>query len=416
MNSEILFSDFQLPDSLQAGLDRVGFKIATPIQAQAIPIALAGGDVLGSAQTGSGKTAAFVIPILAKLAKDSYGNALILTPTRELATQVFDVISKILSRKTPIKTALLIGGEPMPKQLQQLRQDPRIIVGTPGRVTDHIKRQKLKIGEVDFLVLDEIDRMLDMGFGIQIEEIVQHISKDRQTLMFSATLPTKIEKLAKQYLREPTRVSVGDTGQPALKIKQEIIHTKHSEKYNTLLSELDKREGSVIVFVKTKRGADELATQLQDSEHRADAIHGDLRQRERDRVISKFRNKAYRIMVATDVAARGLDVPHIEHVINYDLPQCPEDYIHRIGRTARAGAEGSALSFVSPSERGLWQDIARLLDQEVISRNGFEPQKKKPGYFAKGKSFQTPQWKKGPKEGAKYTNRQSGKKPLKYHP
>lgn len=401
MNQTTLFSDFNLPETLQAGLDRVGFTIPTPIQKEAIPPALAGRDVIGSAQTGSGKTAAFVIPILAKLAKDGYGNALILTPTRELATQVFDVITKILPKKTPVKTALLIGGEPIPKQLKQLRLEPRIIVGTPGRVNDHIKREKLRIREVDFLVLDEIDRMLDMGFGIQIDEIVRYVPAERQTLMFSATLPAKIEKLAKQYLREPIRIIVGENNQPAAKIRQEIFYTKHADKYHTLLAELNERQGSVVVFVKTKRSADELARQLQESEHRADAIHGDLRQRERDRVIQKFRDKAYRIMVATDVAARGLDVPHIEHVINFDLPQCPEDYIHRIGRTGRAGAEGSALSFVSPSERGLWQDIARLLNEEVTAKNSFAiPQKAK-------RTFQS---------NAKYTNRQAKKKSLKYHP
>lgn len=405
------FGGFDLPEMLQNGLSRIGFVSPTPIQAKAIPSALEGKDVLGSAQTGSGKTAAFVIPALAKLGRDAYGNVLILTPTRELAAQVFDVISKILPCKSDIKAALLIGGEQIGKQFKQLRAAPRIVVGTPGRISDHIKRKTLSVAEVDFLVLDEIDRMLDMGFGIQIEEIVKQLSNDRQTLMFSATLPTKIEALAKKYLREPVRVSVGETGQPALKIQQEILHLNHSAKYPTLLSELEARQGSVIVFVKTKRGADQLAEQLRENDHRADAIHGDLRQRQRDQVIQKFRNKAYRVMVATDVAARGLDVPHIEHVINYDLPQCPEDYIHRIGRTARAGATGAALSLVSPSERGLWNDITRILDKDQVTVRG--------GSGVKTGAQEKPKfskWKKHGKPNGQYTNRQSSKKAIKYHP
>jgi len=353
--------NFNLPALLQESLAAVGFTTPTPIQKKAIPLVLEGRDILGSAQTGTGKTGAFVIPVVARILESSAETALILTPTRELATQVMKVVHDLAPRKTGVKTALLIGGAHMGDQLRDLKKNPRIVVGTPGRVNDHLKRQTLNLQNTAFLVLDETDRMLDMGFGVQLDAIIKYLPQDRQTLMFSATLPSSIVKLADKYLVNPERVSMGETHQVALNIKQDMLHLKSASKYPQLIKELDEREGSVIIFVKTKRGADELADRLSEDQHSADAIHGDLRQRERDRVIKAFRNKAHRVMVATDVAARGLDIPHIEHVINYDLPQSPEDYIHRIGRTARAGSSGSAMSFVSPSEGGMWKEILRLL-------------------------------------------------------
>lgn len=358
------FSSFGLPLSLTQSLERMGYTDPTPIQAQAIPVALEGKDILGSAQTGTGKTAAFSIPIVARLMHSPRGSAVILLPTRELAVQVADVIRKMLGQNHPIKTALLIGGESMHPQLQQLRARPRIIIGTPGRINDHLERGSLMLRDAGILVLDETDRMLDMGFGVQIERIARFLPPVRQTLMFSATLPSDIMKLSARYLKEPVRIAVGEVSAVATNLKQEVIHTTDATKYSDLLKELDARQGSVIVFVKTKRGCDRLADKLNRNEHSADAIHGDLMQRKRDRVIADFRNKKYRIMVATDVAARGLDIPHIEHVINYDLPQRPEDYIHRIGRTARAGAEGSAVCLISPEDRGKWKAIHRLMNPQ----------------------------------------------------
>ena len=358
--------NFNLPEALQESLHRLGFIEPTPIQKQAIPVALDGRDILGSAQTGTGKTGAFVIPILAKIMNSPTANALILTPTRELATQVLKVIHSLAPRKSGLNTALLIGGEAFQKQLRDLKNTPRLIVGTPGRINDHIERGTLRLNNTAFLVLDETDRMLDMGFGIQLDAIIKHLPKARQTLMFSATMPANILKLSAKYLIQPEQIAIGKSHQTAINVSQEVVHMKHAAKYEHLIKELDQREGSVIVFVKTKRGADELADQLCEDHHSADAIHGDLRQRERNRVIEAFRNKRHRIMVATDVAARGLDIPHIEHVINYDLPQSPEDYIHRIGRTGRAGATGTALSFVSPAEVRMWRDITRLLDGHEI--------------------------------------------------
>lgn len=356
------FMNLGLPVELQEALTRMKFTLPTEIQAKAIPFGLEGKDVLGSAQTGTGKTLAFVIPMLARLMNSSRGSALILLPTRELAVQVEAAISTLLGFKNRIRTAVIIGGEPMPKQYAQLKANPRIIVGTPGRINDHLQRGTLKLHDASYLVLDETDRMLDMGFGIQIDEIVKYLPKERQTMLFSATIPPEIARLTKNYLKDPVRVSVGANSTPALNIKQVVIQTSEAEKYNELIREIDEREGSIIIFAKTKRSTEKLAEKLAKKGHKVDYIHGDLKQSRRDRAIDSFRKEKYRILVATDIASRGLDVPHIAHVINYDLPQCPEDFIHRIGRTARAGAEGSALSLVSPADGGKWKDIQRLIN------------------------------------------------------
>lgn len=356
------FQSLGLPQPLMRSLEHMKFTTPTPIQAQAIPPALEGRDILGSAQTGTGKTGAFGIPLVTKLLGNPRGMALVLTPTRELAVQVQAMIDQLLGKGSTIKSALIIGGDSMPKQIAQLRGRPRIIVGTPGRINDHLARGSLMLHEAGFLVLDETDRMLDMGFGIQLDKIFKYLPKQRQTLMFSATLPDEIIKISSKYLNNPVRVSVGSTVTPIAKIAQETIITTEPEKYSVLAKQLETRTGSVIVFVKTKYGAEKLATRLRRDNHSADAIHGDLRQNKRDRVIDNFRKQKHRIMVATDIAARGLDIPHIEHVINYDLPQCPEDYIHRIGRTARAGAEGAAVNLITSQDGLKWKAIQRLIN------------------------------------------------------
>ena len=356
------FKEMGLPEALNHRLQDMQFNEPTPIQAEAIPLALEGKDVLGSAQTGTGKTAAFGIPIIAYLLSNPDGSALIMTPTRELATQVLTQLQTMLGKKSKIKSALLIGGEPIPKQLTQLRNRPRLIVGTPGRINDHLKRKSLKLNNTNFLVLDETDRMLDMGFTEQIESVVEYMSDKRQTLLFSATLSKSIVGVAQKYLRDPVRVAVSPASAPATNIEQDLLYVSEMDKYTKLLSQLDEREGSVLVFVKTKYGTEKMAAKLLKEGHSTTAIHGDLRQNKRDRIISAFRKEKYRILVATDVAARGLDIPHIRHVINYDLPQCPEDYIHRIGRTARAGATGSALNLITPTDKGKWKAIDRLLN------------------------------------------------------
>lgn len=390
MNS---FKEMRLPEALIHTLEHMQFNEPTPIQAAAIPPALQGQDILGSAQTGTGKTGAFGIPLVARLLSNSCGSALVMTPTRELAAQVMTQLQSFLGKKPKIKTALLIGGESMPKQLTQLQKRPRVIAGTPGRINDHLKRGSLMLHDTDFLVLDETDRMLDMGFIVQIENVMKYMATKRQTLLFSATLPENIVRISGKYLDNPARVSVNAISSPAAGIKQDTLEVREADKYPNLLKQLHEREGSVIVFVKTKYGTEKMARKLSKEGHSADAIHGALRQNKRERVISAFRNRKYRILVATDVAARGLDIPHVAHIINYDLPQCPEDYIHRIGRTARAGAEGSAFNLVTPADKSKWNAIDRLLNPDS-GRSGSSGSNRKKRFKSKCKADGTPFYKK----------------------
>ena len=277
-----------------------------------------------------------------------------------MATQVIKSLQALLGAKSPIKSALLIGGDSLPKQLTQLRNKPRLIVGTPGRINDLLERGNLNLNDTKYLVLDETDRMLDMGFSIQINSILKHMKGDRQTMLFSATLPNNIMQLAGRYLNDPKRISVGTVSNPAENVAHKVEYVSQAKKYDKLMQELDERHGSVIVFVKTKAKAERIAKKL-NQYHHADGLHGDLRHTKRERVTHAFRQGKFRVLVATDIAARGLDIPHIEHVINYDLPQCPEDYVHRIGRTGRAGKTGEAVCFVAPEERGMWGAIYRLM-------------------------------------------------------
>lgn len=366
------FQSLGLPEPLFNALTAMQYTAPTPIQAQTIPHALQGQDVLGTAQTGTGKTAAYGIPLISYLLNSENTTALVLTPTRELAMQVLALLTQMLGNKSKIRTALIIGGDSMGKQLNQLAGKPRIIVGTPGRLNDHLDRGTLKLDKTGFLVLDETDRMLDMGFGIQLDEIAKFLPKQRQTLMFSATLPSNITNISTKYLKDAVRVSIGSTITAADTIKQETIRLSEAEKYDVLVEQLDSREGTVIVFVKTKMGTEKLADRLRDQGHSVAAIHGDLRQRNREKVIRGFRNKRHRILVATDVAARGLDIPHIECVINHDLPQCEEDFIHRIGRTGRAGSEGIAISLITPQDHSKWRDIHKMMNPGVKLDSSFD--------------------------------------------
>ena len=364
------FRSIKIEESLKHSLSKMNFIKPTPIQGMAIPVALEGKDILGTAQTGTGKTLAFSIPLINKLILDKDAFALVMCPTRELASQVMEAIKSIISDKINIKTALLIGGESMQKQLRQLGNRSRIIVGTPGRINDHLKRRSLDLSATKYLVLDETDRMLDMGFSPQIEMVLKFVPKNHQTLLFSATLPQNILRISERYLNRPERISTGSTSIPVAKIKQETLQVFKENKYDQLIDQFLLRKGSILVFVKTKRNADKMVKRLKEEGHSADAIHGDLRQSKRDRVINSFRKGLKRILVATDVAARGLDIPLIQHVINYDLPQVPEDYVHRIGRTARAGSEGSALTFLTPDDRFMWSSINKLTDPNFKSVPG----------------------------------------------
>ena len=375
------FLSLNLEPTLIESLAKINFKTPTPIQAKAIPIALSGKDILGTAQTGTGKTAAFGIPLINFLLKTKKETALIITPTRELASQVMQTMNNLIGRGN-IRSSLLIGGSPMQKQLKQMRRNPRLIVGTPGRINDHLKRRTLDLRNTSFLVLDEVDRMLDMGFTPQINQVLETVPRKHQTLLFSATLPSNILRLAETYLNNPERISAGSTSMPIEKIKQEVLKVKSGDKYNQLIKEIYVRQGSILIFVKTRRNAEKMVKRLKYDDHDADAIHGNLRQNKRDRVIKAFRNNHFRILVGTDVASRGLDIPAIKHVINFDLPQVPEDFIHRIGRTARAGSEGSALSFVGDEDRGKWNAIQRLIDPNFKAEG-----RERKGGKKRGRSF-----------------------------
>ena len=355
------FSELNLNEYLMQSIKRMHFKIPTPIQEQAIPPAILGKDILGTAQTGTGKTLCYGIACLNKLLIDQISGALIVCPTRELAVQVSEVLEGLIEPKMNIKSATLIGGESMQKQLKQLKKRPRLIIGTPGRLNDHLQRKSLRLNETYFLVLDETDRMLDMGFTPQIEQILKYIPKKHQTLLFSATLPQNIIRIAERYLHEPIRIKVGSTTAPISKIKQETIQVNEGDKYKKLLNQLDSRKGSILIFVKTKRNADKMVDRLKDDGYSCDCMHGNLRQSKRQRTLIAFRSEKIRILVSTELAARGLDVPSIQHVINYHLPQVPEDFIHRIGRTARAGAEGSALTFITPNDGQMWNEIQKII-------------------------------------------------------
>jgi len=362
------FESFGLSQKMNNALVDMKFTTPTPIQRKAIPIVLNGFDILGSAQTGTGKTAAFCIPIIEMLAKDDKSIALIMMPTRELARQVIDVVNQLTNNGDKIKSACLIGGEAMRIQTKQLSNYPRIIVGTPGRINDHLENKKVNLKNCIYVVLDETDRMLDMGFGKQIDQIFRYLPEKKQTLLFSATLPNKIIQLSKKYLSDPERVAIKSDNVLLTNIEHDNLNIDHNKKYEELLNQLAKREGSVLIFTKTKFGTQRMAKKLCQDGFEADALHGNLNQNKRDRVMSDFRLKKFKVLVATDIASRGLDVDHIEHVVNYDLPQVAEDYIHRIGRTGRAGSKGSTICFVSPEEQSLWDEIYYLLNPNTAKK------------------------------------------------
>ncbi len=401
------FSDLPIEKKLKKSIELADYKNPTPIQKESIPFGLTGNDILGTAQTGTGKTLAFTIPMIDKLLKDKQAMALIVCPTRELASQVMTTVLKLNVREIGISNALLIGGESMQKQLRKLNKKARIIVGTPGRINDHLVRKSLNLSKVNYLVLDETDRMLDMGFTPQIEKILRFIPKNHQTLLFSATLPDNILKISQKYLNNPIRISVGLLSTPIEKIKQETFNIAQDKKYHELINQLVERSGSILVFVKTKHSADKIVKRLKYDGHKADAIHGNLRQSKRERVINGFRNGYNRILVATDVASRGLDIPVIKHVINYDLPQVPEDYIHRIGRTGRAGKEGCALTFLTPNDRFMWNSISKLIDPNFksIHQNKIRHKQKKDGKrpFKNKKNFRD--YKENKKNKSKFKSR-----------
>ena len=357
------FYEYNLSDNLNKSLKALGFKNPTEIHSKTIPIALKRHDILASAETGSGKTAAYLIPLIHHISTLGNISGLILTPTRELAQQVTDVSKSLVGYKSKIETALIVGGASMNNQLRQLKKRPKIIVGTPGRINDHLEKRTLNLKYFNFFVLDEADRMLDMGFEDQVEKIIRFLPSKRQTLLFSATLPKEIIKLSSKYLNNPKRADVKENNVIKTQIKQKILNTKTELKYNQLVDEIALRKGSILIFVRTKYSTEKLKKRLMKDTVKSSALHGDLRQNKRSRILKDFRDDKFRILIATDIASRGLDVPHIEHVINYDLPQVPEDFIHRIGRTARAGSVGEAVSFITPNDKRMWESIENLMEE-----------------------------------------------------
>jgi ATP-dependent RNA helicase RhlE len=365
------FNDFGLAEPITRALAQEQYSIPTPIQSDAIPLIIGGRDIVGIAQTGTGKTAAFALPILNRLAADrkplekKSPRVLVLSPTRELSGQILESF-RTYGRHLRIQSALVIGGVPMGRQVRDVMNGLDVLVATPGRLLDLVRSNAVRLNQVEVLVLDEADRMLDMGFIHDIRTIVAKLPKERQTLLFSATMPREIADLAAQMLRSPARVAVTPVASTAERIAQRVIMVDKPAK-SALLIEVLRGEvnGQSLVFTRTKHGADKVVKSLHNAGVSAEAIHGNKSQNQRERVLGAFRSGKLKVLIATDIAARGIDVEGISHVINYDLPNIPESYVHRIGRTARAGAEGIAISFCDNEETAFLRDIERLIQMKL---------------------------------------------------
>jgi ATP-dependent RNA helicase RhlE len=372
----ITFEELRLaPELLQAVRD-AGYEHPTPIQSQAIPIILRGRDIIGLAQTGTGKTAAFTLPVVHRLLDGPARRvrALVLTPTRELTAQVKESFTQYAAQ-TPLEVAEVYGGVPIRPQESALRRGVDVVIATPGRLIDHMERQNVVFDDLEVLVLDEADRMLDMGFAPQLNRIVSEIPSYRQTLLFSATMPPEVEALARKYLRKPLVVQVGRRSEAASTISH-AVYPVPRERKSALLVELLKRDSmdSVLIFTRTKHGADKVVRNLQREGIEATAMHADKTQAQRTQALEQFKCGKVRVLVATDIAQRGLDIAGISHVINYDVPAQPEDYVHRIGRTGRAAATGDAFTFMATDEIAMVRTIERVLGQPIprISVPGYD--------------------------------------------
>jgi ATP-dependent RNA helicase RhlE len=361
LNNNVKHSFYELgvaPKVLEI-LDRLRFKTPTPIQYKAIPIAAEGKDMIGIAQTGTGKTLAFAIPMIQQLAQKS-GRGLILVPTRELAIQVNEVFQKLVPAFN-MRTAVLIGGASLINQIIDLRKNPRIIIATPGRLIDLLDRQNIRLDDATILVLDEADRMLDMGFAPQIERILKNVPRDRQTMLFSATMPQEIVKIATHHMKLPVRVEMARAGTAAEKVTHELFFVRKEDKSELLKKVLAQYHGSVLVFCRTRHGARKLARHVRGMGYNAAEIHSDRTLSQRQEAMAGFKSGRYRVLVATDIASRGIDVIGIELVVNYDLPDEAENYVHRIGRTGRAGHPGHAIAFATPEQRKDVRNIEQLI-------------------------------------------------------
>ncbi|HWI50729.1 MAG TPA: DEAD/DEAH box helicase [Symbiobacteriaceae bacterium] len=363
------FSTLGIDPAILKALDAMGFEEPSPIQAQAIPLLLTGRDVIGQAQTGTGKTAAFAIPLLQRVSPDAQRpQALVLAPTRELALQVAEEVAKI-GRHMRVRELAVYGGSPIDRQIRALRAGVQVVIGTPGRVMDHIERGTLKLDQIRMFILDEADEMLDMGFVEDIESIMSHLPADRQTVCFSATMPDPIVRITRRYMKDPVRVSVAQQEVFAPQIEQAYFEIRERDKVDVLTRIIDHEAVSRgIIFCRTKRGCDDLASALQARGYMAEAIHGDLNQAQRNRVLTRFKEGQIELLIATDVAARGIDVENVTHVINYDIAQSPEDHVHRIGRTGRAGKEGTAFTLVHPRETRYMKVVERVTKTRIPLR------------------------------------------------
>jgi ATP-dependent RNA helicase RhlE len=376
------FADLGLIPELLDAVRDAGYTTPTPIQAEAIPLALSGRDIMGLAQTGTGKTAGFTLPIIQRLLDGKHAipanahraRTLVLTPTRELCVQVEESFRKY-GRHSKIRAVAIYGGVGLEPQQEKLRKGIDVIVATPGRLLDHMERGNVKFDDLEILVLDEADRMLDMGFAPQLNRIVAEIPRFRQTMLFSATMPPEVEALARKYLRQPVVVQVGRRSETASTVTHAVYPVPTTKKVE-LLAHLLLDEGldSVLVFTRTKHGADRVVRHLSEKGIEATAMHADKSQGERTRALEDFKSGKIRVLVATDIAQRGLDVSGITHVINYDVPQQPEDYVHRIGRTGRAAASGDAFTFMSPDEIAMVRTIERVIGKKIprISVPGYD--------------------------------------------
>lgn len=360
------FGDIHLSKQVLQALSEIGFEEPSPIQKEAIPVALEGVDIIGQAQTGTGKTAAFGIPVTERVnPKFQAVQALIVTPTRELAIQVAEEIAKI-GKYRHVKPLPIYGGQPIDRQIRALRMGYQVVVGTPGRLLDHLNRGTLRLQHVKLVVLDEADEMLDMGFVEDIEGLLKEVPDERQVMLFSATMPPAIRKLAQTYMNNPRSVSVSRDDLTVPLIDQVFYETRESVKVDALCRIIDMEDiGQGIIFCRTKRGVDELVAALEARGYFADALHGDLSQQQRDRVMKRFRDGKTELLVATDVAARGLDINNVTHVLNFDIPQDPVSYVHRIGRTGRVGRKGQAITLISPKEYRQLRLIENLIKTRI---------------------------------------------------
>ncbi|WP_284701560.1 DEAD/DEAH box helicase [Cytobacillus spongiae] len=362
------FSDFQLSQELEKALSNMGFEEPTPIQAQAIPIALTGKDMIGQAQTGTGKTTAFGVPLLEKMDIDGGIQGLVLAPTRELAVQVAEELNRIGNVKG-IRTLPIYGGQDINRQIRALKNKPQIIAATPGRLMDHMDRKTIRLNNIKMVVLDEADEMLNMGFIEDIEKILSQVPSERQTLLFSATMPKRIQSLAERFMVEPELVKVKAKEMTVKNIEQSYIEVHEKQKFDVLCSLLDIQAPELaIIFGRTKKRVDEVVEGLIKRGYSAEGIHGDIPQNKRDQVIRRFKDQTIEIMVATDVAARGLDISGVSHVYNFDIPQDPESYVHRIGRTGRAGKKGLAVTFVTPRETDHLKIIESVTKKKMVKQ------------------------------------------------